>query len=120
MSEQRWRHTAAIYLALFFFAVAAAPHHHLNGIDQPSSSGYVTQVLDPAPAHGTWGLHSICVVADEWCMACFTSDFVSVPPAPLSFVTRPVPLTLRAPATAGAIPKLVPADPSSRAPPRVS
>jgi hypothetical protein len=125
MSERRWRHTAAVHLALFFLAVAAAPHHHLNGIedillDQPSASNCVTQVLGPAAASGTWDLNPIRVVADEWCVACFTSDFVSSPPASFSFVMRPVPLPLQPAVPATAIPKLVPADPSSRAPPRVS
>lgn len=125
MSERRWRHTAAVDLALFLFAVVAAPHHHLNGIedillDQPSASGYVTQVPGPAAAPGTWELNSIRVVADEWCLACFTSDFVAAPPASFPFVMRPIPLPLRRAATATAMSKLVPADPSSRAPPRVS
>jgi hypothetical protein len=125
MFERQWRHTAAVYLALFFLAIAAAPHHHLNGtedifLDQPSESGDVTQVLGPASPSGTWELNPIRVVADEPCLACFASDFVSAPPASFSFVMRPVPLPLRPAAPATAISKLILADPASRAPPRVS
>ena len=125
MSRRRWYQTAAVCLAFFFLAVAAAPHHHLNGIedillDQPSASGEVTQVVGRAVPSGALDLAPVRVVADECCPACFTSDFVSAPAASFSLVMSPAPLPLRPPAPATAVAKLVAADPSSRAPPRIS
>ena len=75
------RRSVGISLAAFFFAVAAAPHHHLNGVedlllDECSDSGILVlaegtpggraPVFDPARLH-----------RDLPCLACFSGDFVA-------------------------------------------
>lgn len=92
MLSNRWRRIAAAYLAFFYLAVAAAPHHHLNGLedlllDQRSDSG-VVEIDNPvgtaaSPAWGTFWL-----VDDDPCLACFNSDFVSAPSPSVCFTAR--------------------------------
>ncbi len=82
------RRSAGIGLIIFFLAVAVAPHRHVNGLedllfDQPSDSGVVVVEtpflkLDPA------GWNALTLVEDHPCLACFGSDFVSVPGQTLS------------------------------------
>jgi len=125
MSWSRWRQSAGIYLSLFFLAVAAAPHHHLNGIedillDQPSDSGLLTQVLGPRERSGAPALNPVRLVEDEPCLACFTGDFVCAPTAAVAFTATLTALAIRPSAPALAFPQLLPAETSSRAPPRIS
>jgi len=125
MSWKRCRCATAIYLALFFLAVVAAPHHHLNGIedlllDQPSDSGLLTLVLGPRERSGAPALNPIRLVQDEPCLACFTRDFVSVATGSYQLVAVLTPLPLLPVPPAAAAPEIVLADPASRAPPFVS
>ena len=77
------RRLAALYLLLFFGAVAMAPHQHANSIedlisDGPSDSGVFLEASgsqDPA-ANPQWsGVHWL---DDDPCLACFHHDFDSV------------------------------------------
>ncbi|HSS44666.1 MAG TPA: hypothetical protein VLO07_04925 [Thermoanaerobaculia bacterium] len=125
MPWNRYRRAASIYLALFFLAVVAAPHHHLNGIedillDQPSDSGLLTQVLGPRERSGAPALNPIRLVQDEPCLACFTGDFVCAPGAAVAFTATLAVLAIRPLPPALAFPQLLPARTSSRAPPRIS
>ncbi len=125
MFWRRCRRAAGIYLALFFLAVAAAPHHHLNGIedillDQPSDSGLLTQVLGPTNGSGAPALNPVRFVQDEPCLACFTGDFVCAPAAVVAFTATLAALAMRPLPPAFAFPRLLPARTSSRSPPRVS
>ncbi|HTD52747.1 MAG TPA: hypothetical protein VK780_06965 [Thermoanaerobaculia bacterium] len=125
MASIRWRRAAASYLLLFFLAVAAAPHHHLNDLedlllDQRSDSGILVQTIDSADGNTTPEFHPARVVHDVSCLACFTRDFVCATTDSFLLVAilTPLPLVPTLPATA--TPALVPADASSRAPPRIS
>lgn len=109
MSRFGWRRATGSYLVLFFLAVAAAPHHHVNGLedlllDQPSDSGYVVETGSPIGTRGAPAWNSFWLVEDDPCLACFTSDFVSAPAAVFAFVPRlerldvpPEPASRRAP-----------------------
>lgn len=124
MSWARCRHAAGTYLTLFFLAVAAAPHHHLNGIedillDQRSDSGLIVQTRGPIGTANAPSLEPFRLIQDEPCLACFTGDFVCAPGTAIAFVAtlaalpiRPLPATL-------ATPELLPAETSSRAPPEI-
>ena len=120
MTVTRWRRAAAVYLALFFGAVLAAPHDHLNGLedillDQPSDSGIITQPIS-RPVHGaSWA--PLRYVHDIPCPACFTSDFVTTAASSIVVVPRPTPLSLRPDPVPGSRPELLPAESVSRAPP---
>ncbi len=83
MLSDRFRRIAATYLAVFYLAVAAAPHHHLNGLedlllDQKSDSG-VVKIDSPVPLAGSPAWSTFWFVRDDPCLACFNSDFVSAP-----------------------------------------
>jgi hypothetical protein len=125
MALIRWRRVAASYLVLFFLAVAAAPHRHINDLedlllDQRSDSGILVQALDSADRDAALAFHPVRVVHDVSCLACFTRDFVCATTGSflLLAILTPLPLVPAQPATA--TPALVPADASSRAPPRFS
>jgi hypothetical protein len=88
MSARWWRAAAAIYATLFLFASVAAPHHHINGLEDilsggPSDSGeevepdahLVVTLEQPGPFVGASALEE-----DVPCLACFSNDFVSTPP----------------------------------------
>ncbi len=124
MTWIRWRRGASAYLALFFMAVAAAPHHHLNSLedlllDQRSDSGTIV-VAEGTPAVGVSALHAAHVVSDVPCPACFLGDFVCGPAASFLFVAKLAPLTLPSDRPEPATPALIPAETSSRSPPIVS
>ena len=125
MSWKRCRRSAAIYLALFFLAVVAAPHHHLNGIedlllDQPSDSGLLIQVLGPTDRSGAPAMNPIRLVQDEPCLACFTRDFVCAPASVVAFTATLTVLAIPPVPPVLASPQLLPAETCSRAPPRIS
>jgi hypothetical protein len=115
------RRVAATYLALFFGAVAVAPHTHVNGLedlllDQPSDNGVIEQPV-ARPSDGVTSIGPVHYVQDVPCLACFTRDFVASPSSTFAFVAILAPLHVSpAPATLPR-PELVPADTSSRAPP---
>ncbi len=122
MTGSRFRRATGLYLVLFFLAVAAAPHHHLNDLedlllDQRSDSGILVQTLDTAARDAAPAFHPARVVRDVSCLACFTRDFVCATTDSFLLVAilTPLPLVPALPATA--TPALVPADASSRAPP---
>jgi len=118
------RRAAGIYLAAFFLAVAAAPHHHLNGVedlllDQRSDSGILVLAdgtpSGPGPAFDPARFHR-----DVPCLACFSGDFVAAPAPAVAFVAILSPLPNR-----GTLPAAAVFDPhftetSSRAPPSIS
>lgn len=121
MRSERARRFAAVYLALFFCAVAVAPHTHLNGLedllfDQPSDSGVIPQPLARLPQRGP-ALAPLHYIHDVPCLACFTRDFVASPAAVYAFVPILAPLPVRPAPAPLSRPELVPADTSSRAPP---
>jgi len=121
----RVRRLTSIYLALFFCAVAVAPHHHINGLedlvlDQPSNSGRLVLSGVPVGAHGDPGFCSFKIVDDESCLACFTSDFVGAPGHAIAFDTRLDRLVLRATPCVRPSPDEIPSESSSRAPPALS
>lgn len=120
MLETRWRRAAAVYLAVFFCAVAAAPHDHVNGLedlllDQPSNSGIIEQPL-AHPIEGA-AVTPLRYVHDISCPACFTSDFVMTGAAAIAVVPLLTPFARRPDAATAAHPELLPAEPASRAPP---
>jgi len=125
MALPRCRRAAASYLILFFLAVAAAPHRHLNDLedlllDQRSDSGILVQTLGTAAGEAAPSFHPARVVHDVSCLACFTRDFVSVTTASFLLVATLAPLPLVPGQPAAAMPELVPADATSRAPPSFS
>lgn len=116
---------ASAYLALFFLAVAAAPHRHLNDLedlflDQRSDSGFIVQAAGPVGIPGDLSFQSARFVHDVPCPACFTRDFVCAPTSAFLFVADLGLLPLLSSLPEVARPALVPADAASRAPPRHS
>jgi hypothetical protein len=121
MLSERVRRLAALYLALFFCAVAVAPHTHLNGLedllfDQPSDSGVIPQPAARLPERGP-AVMPLRYIHDVPCLACFTRDFVASPAAVFAFVAVLAPLPVRPAPAPVSRPELVPAETSSRAPP---
>ena len=124
MRASAGRRIAGIYLSLFFLAVAAAPHHHLNGLedlllDQRSDSGILVlgdgAPSGPGPAFDPARFHR-----DVPCLACFSGDFVAAPAPAVAFVAVFSPLPNPAPLPAAAVPEPAFPETSSRAPPRIS
>ena len=125
MEWSRCRRAAGLYFVLFFLAVTAAPHHHLNDLedlllDQRSDSGILVQAIGPTSASEALAFRAIRLVPDAPCLACFTRDFVCAPTAPFFFVADVGPLPLLPSLPDVARPALVLADAASRAPPRDS
>lgn len=125
MSWSSVRRAAAIYFALFFLAVAAAPHHHLNGLedlllDQRSDSGLITQVFGPVGTRQEPAVNPFRTVRDFPCLACFGGDFVAAPAPVIAFTATLTalssPLLPRLPAA----PAKLAAESASRAPPELS
>jgi hypothetical protein len=111
------------YLALFLLAVAAAPHRHLNdledlSLDQRSDSGIILQGTGRASLAEGPALRPIRLLRDFACPACFTSDFLCAPTASFLFGAglgvRPSCLCL----ADAAMPALPLVEAASRAPPR--
>lgn len=122
MSWRSLRRAGAIYFALFFLAVAAAPHRHLNGIedlllDQRSDSGLISQALGPPGTRQEPIVNGIRFLRDFPCLACFGGDFVAAPAPVIAFTATltPLPISLVAPRLV--TPALLPAESPSRAPP---
>ena len=120
MSVTRWRRAAAVYLALFFCAVVAAPHDHVNGLedllfDQPSDSGIIAQPV-ARPAQGAT-VAPLRYVRDISCPACFTSDFVTTAASAIAVIPRLTPLHLQPDPIPLSRPELLPAESVSRGPP---
>jgi hypothetical protein len=125
MTSIRCRRAAGLYLCLFFLAVAAAPHHHLNGLedlllDERSDSGVLVQTGGPPGTASAPALNSSTVVRDVPCLACFTRDFVAAPQASFLLVALLTRLPLIPAPPLSATPELAPADTPSRAPPSIS
>ena len=115
------RATAA-YLVLFFLSVAAAPHHHINGLedlllDQPSDSGRVVENGGPIGTRDAPAYDSFWIVDDDPCLACFSNDFVAAPVASTVFVARLEPRAIRPEPASKKSPDPVPQESASRAPP---
>jgi hypothetical protein len=125
MTWIRWRRAAGLYLCLFFLAVAAAPHQHLNGLedlllDQRSDSGVLVQASGPPGTADAPALDASTVVRDIPCLACFTRDFVAAPQASFLLAASLTRLPLVPAPPLSATPELAPADTPSRAPPGIS
>ncbi|HEY6050524.1 MAG TPA: hypothetical protein VIZ58_04690 [Thermoanaerobaculia bacterium] len=110
-----------MFLALFFLAVAAAPHDHVNGLadlllDQPSDSGEIAESDAPAADTG-YGWYSEWLVNDDPCLACFNSDFVSTPAPILAFTPHLDRLPARSALRVERAPWVLLRDAPSRAPP---
>ena len=119
------RRAGALYFALFFLAVAAAPHHHLNGLedlllDQRSDSGLITQVLGPAGTRQEPAVNPFRTIRDFPCLACFGGDFVAAPTPVILFAATLTPLSAPTVPPNPAAPALLAAEATSRAPPRAS
>jgi hypothetical protein len=120
-----WRRAASGYLVLFFVAVAAAPHHHLNGLedlllDQRSDSGILTETPAYTGAAAGAALCSVHFVKDIPCLACFTCDFFCAAASSIVFVSHLERLALGPPPANVLTPELLLGDTSSRGPPRLS
>jgi hypothetical protein len=120
MLVSRWRRAAALYLALFFCAVVAAPHEHINGLedlllDQPSDSGVIEEP-DAQPVHGST-VAPPRFVHDIPCPACFTSDFVTTAASAIAVVPLLTPLPRRPDPIPVSRLEPPPTDSVSRAPP---
>jgi len=120
-----WRRAASLYFAFFFVAVAAAPHYHLNGLedlllDERSDSGNLTLAAGPEAVPGSTALNPFVSVKDVPCLACFTQDFFCAPTASIVFVPQLERLDIGHAPAAISTPRLVPRDSSSRAPPSFS
>jgi len=118
----RCRHGASVYLAVFLLVVTAAPHHHLNDLedlilDQRSDSGTIIQAIGPATAPGSLTIRPVRLIPDIPCPACFTRDFSCAPTAPFVFFANLGLLPLALPLPGLARPALTLADAVSRAPP---
>jgi hypothetical protein len=125
MTSSRWRRAAGLYLCLFFLAVAAAPHHHINGLedlllDQRSDSGILLQASGAPGTAVAPAFNASTVVRDVPCLACFTQDFVAATQATFLLVALLAPLPLVPARPPSATPALAPADAPSRAPPSIS
>jgi hypothetical protein len=119
------RRAGAIYFALFFLAVAAAPHHHLNGLedlllDQRSDSGLIEQVLGPPGTRQEPAINPFRTIRDFPCLACFGGDFVAAPTPVILFTATLTPFSVPTVSPNPAAPALLPAEAASRAPPRAS
>jgi hypothetical protein len=118
------RQSFGVYLAAFFLAVAAAPHHHLNGVedlllDQRSDSGILV-LADRTPGGPRPALDPARFHRDLPCIACFSGDFVAAPAPAVAFVAVLSPLLNRGPRPAAAACEPHFTETSSRAPPRIS
>ncbi|HEV2065139.1 MAG TPA: hypothetical protein VGS00_11390 [Thermoanaerobaculia bacterium] len=125
MTRTGWRPAASVYLVLFFVAVAAAPHHHLNGLedlllDQRSDSGVLTETPASAGTAAGAALYSFYLVNDIPCLACFTHDFFCAAATLTVFVSHLERLELGHPPADVSTPERLPGDTSSRGPPRLS
>jgi hypothetical protein len=125
MLWSRCRRAVGTYLVLFFLAVAAAPHHHLNGLedlllDQPSDSGVFVESGAPLGEEDAPAWSSFRLVDDDPCLACFNRDFVSAPAPVLAFAVRLDRLAPPVPAASRTPPACAVRDTSSRAPPALS
>lgn len=125
VTQAGWRRAVSAYLGLFFVAVAAAPHHHLNGLedlllDQRSDSGVLTETPASAGTAAEAALYSFYFVKDIPCLACFTHDFFCSAASSTAFVARLERLELGLQTADVSTPALLPVETSSRAPPRLS
>jgi hypothetical protein len=125
MMRSRWRQITGLYLVLFFLAVVAAPHHHINDLedlllDQRSDSGKLIQTTGQAGTAGAPAFNPVRVVDDVPCLACFTRDFVSATTNPFLLVAVLAPLPLAPGRPAVVVPELIPSESSSRSPPGIS
>ncbi|HMF08003.1 MAG TPA: hypothetical protein VKJ00_02635 [Thermoanaerobaculia bacterium] len=125
MAWNRMRRLVGVYFAFFFVAVAAAPHHHLNALqdlllDQRSDSGDIVQPSDDEAAPVGAAICSARIVPDVPCAACFMGDFVCNSTASFLLVTGLEPLPHEPHLLELPAPALLPATATSRAPPRVS
>ena len=121
----RIRRLFGAYLVLFFLAVSAAPHHHINDLDdllldQRSDSGLIPLPGPSGPSSGAPKITPLRLIQDVPCLACFTRDFFCSLAVTIVFVPSLTPLPSAPGLAAAARPYLVPADTSSRAPPRIS
>src|SRR5262249_59862670 len=121
--RERLRVLAALHGLVFFFAVAIAPHSHLNSLedlftDGPSDSGIFLEPTSAAPEPGVWFRAARLVDADP-CLACFHNDFKAAVEPVSSFLIAPtfVPVAQSTPSSSPAEPAPPAARRQSRAPP---
>ena len=119
------RRKAALYLLLFFVAVAFASHQHANSLedllfDGPSDSGvFLESRVSPDPAAGPeWA--SARWLDDDPCLACFQNDRVTEVIAVFAFVPRFAPLALTSAPDYPATASTPPLSSDSRAPPSLA
>lgn len=106
------RRATSLYVLGFLLAVAAAPHRHLNSLEDlvssgPSDSGIFVKTLSADPA-GETRIQGACVVDDDPCLACFHHDYAAAVAAsfvldgtftPLRYVPAPAGLAVSDPAS---------------------
>jgi len=103
--------------------VAAAPHHHINGLedlllDQRSDSGTVVEAPDPGDAGVA--IAPLRLEPDIPCLACFSRDFVSAPAPSVAFLPALFPLAPPPEPSPLGFPDRPSSETPSRAPPRIS
>jgi hypothetical protein len=121
MVRRFWRGASALYTALFLLAAAAAPHNHVNGLedlllDQPSNSGEVL-AAEAASLVDTEQPRILAVVDDVPCLACFCSDFAAAPTNEVRVEPTFTPVASRLPDPASPTLPVTERDTHSRAPP---
>ena len=115
------RRIPAAYAVAFFLAAAAAPHRHLNGMedllsDGPSDSGLV--LAGPiAPVDAGPVVEPMRLLDDDPCPACFQHDFVASAAAVFTLSSPSTRLAPVDPASPPAVPEPASGRPASRSPP---
>ena len=125
MIRRKWFRAPATYLVLFFLSVTAAPHHHINGLedlllDQPSDSGSVVENGGPIGTREAPAYDSFWLVDDDPCLACFSNDFVAAPAPSIAFVARLERREVQPEPVSKKSPDPPPRESPSRAPPTLS
>ena len=118
------RRLGAFYALAFLFAVAAAPHRHLNSVedllsDGLSDSGFFIEGRG-ADASREARVSGFRLMDDDPCLACFHHDYAAS--ASVLFVLGETfrPLQRIPPLPGRAIPEPVTESPASRSPPNLS
>lgn len=122
MARARWRVGVGTYLLFFLVAVAASPHHHVNGFedlvfDQPSDSGVVVESDGQPGTPAAPAIAAFRIVDDVPCLACFSSDFAAAPTPRVALARTLEPLSQSPEPASRAEPEPLPRETSSRAPP---
>jgi len=117
----RTRRWSSVYLLGFLLAVAAAPHRHLNSLEDlvseaPSDSGVFLET-SPCDTGGETRIQPARLVDDDPCMACFHHDY-SASMSPFFVLDQTFTALWNTPALPGLdVPEPASESPASRSPP---